>query len=193
MKNHILVFLIVLTFKCSAQDYRQFYSKEFNWRLNIPDGFESLSEQKNAEFSSKGKKVLENVTGQEITDNSKQIFLYNKHKINYILSNWQDFDETKDGKYLTSVKFVNEAIFKSFQHEIPQANIDSVSSSEVISNIVFHVFHITIPLPNSQAKMNMYMFSHLFDKRDFNVYIVFLDEETGKELLKNLRASTFEN
>jgi hypothetical protein len=191
MKHFSLILALIFSIFCKGQDYKQFYSKEFEWRLNIPDDFESVSKQKDKQFASEGKKALEKTVGAEIEDNSKQIFLYTKNRTNYIMSNWQEFDEKKDGKYLSSVKFVNETIFKTFQNQFPEVSIDSTSTSEIISNKEFHVFHVTIPIANTKAKMNMYVFSHLFEKKDFNVYVVFIDKIIGEELLKNLRSSTF--
>jgi hypothetical protein len=121
MKHFSLILALIFSIFCKGQDYKQFYSKEFEWRLNIPDDFESVSKQKDKQFASEGKKALEKTVGAEIEDNSKQIFLYTKNRTNYIMSNWQEFDE----------------------------------------------------------------------KKDFNVYVVFIDKIIGEELLKNLRSSTF--
>ena len=191
MKVKILLLLLLLTtVDCFSQDLKQFYSKEFNWRIDIPDGFTTVSAQKAEETDAKGKLALEKTLGQPIENKAIDIFRFQRDKQNYFQANYQPYDERKDGKYRKNLGMLHKVVYQTFATQFPTVKIDSVTTTETISGIKFVAYKMSINIPN-KGTMEMYMYSHLFGKKDFTVTIICRDEKVGQDILAAWRGSKF--
>ena len=65
---------------------------------------------------------------------------------------------------------------------MPKAKLDSISSTQNISGLEFQRFDVKVDFPNGM-KMKSISFSRLFDKKEFTVYIIAVDEKIGKQML----------
>tara|TARA_B110000259_G_C13937080_1_gene371257 strand:+ start:685 stop:909 length:225 start_codon:yes stop_codon:yes gene_type:complete len=74
---------------------------------------------------------------------------------------------------------------------MPKAKLDSISSTQNISGLEFQRFDVKVDFPNGM-KMESISFSRLFDKKEFTVYIIAVDEKIGKQMLDAFLNSKFE-
>ncbi len=188
-----ILFSIFLSFNLSAQNSGvAFYSPDFKWKVQIPEGFEKVDNQEWSILQGKGEQTLEKTVGQDITNHSKTIFIVKSGNFNYLEANYQPFDTKNDGSYEASNKFVNDIVYKSFKENMPNAKISNTRSKEKINNLIFHKNTFEILMPNSMS-MKMIMYSRLFGKKDFSVNIMFIDSKKGEEMLTAWKNSTFGN
>lgn len=74
---------------------------------------------------------------------------------------------------------------------MPNAVIDSSSSVEKISDLEFQAFKMKIDFPNGMT-MHSLMYSGLFDKKEFSVNILYVDEKLGEKMINAWTNSKFE-
>lgn len=190
--KYLKIILIFFAFQmCMSQENEQFYSKEFNWRMAIPEDFKSVSTQEWATMQNKGETVLEDTFGGEIANNAKTIVVFKSDELNYFEANFQPFDSATDGDYLESFKYVSALLYETFKSQMPDVKLDSVSSRMKINRLKFEVFKLKVTYPN-QTVMHFEMYSRLFDKREFTVNIIYADEKKGAAMAKLWKASKFE-
>ena len=126
-----------------------------------------------------------------VINQAKTIFVFKNADYNYLESNYQPFDMEVDGDYLESCKNVNEILYETFRTQMPNAVIDSSSNLETISSLDFHTFKMKIDLPNG-ITMHSFMYSRLFDKKEFSVNIMYVDDKQGQKMVSAWTNSKFE-
>jgi hypothetical protein len=183
--NYLFICLISITQSSFGQTTttKEIYNKDFNWTINIPEGFESVSSEQWAKMQDKGADAIENTYGEKIVNQSKTIFVFKSDELNYFESNYQPFDTSKDGDYSESCKNVNEILYETFKTQMPDIKIDTIRTVEKIDNLEFQLFKMKIEYSN-KMELNVLMFSRLFDKQELTVNIMYMDENKGK-LMKN--------
>lgn len=195
MSTNIYAFLvtILLLFQnCSGQKTdTKFYDKDFKWSIQIPKDFTKVSAKEWAEKQQKGENALEKTTGEEVINEAKTIFVFKTDDMNYFEANYQPFDVDIDGDYRENNRNVNHALYQTFKDNIPNARIDTLSSTEKIDNLFFYKRETKIYLPNNQI-LDIIMYNRLFDKKEFTVNIMFMDPKRGKEMIDAWKNSKFE-
>ena len=188
-----LVTILLLFQNCNGQKTEtKFYDKDFKWSILIPKGFTQVSEKEWSENQQKGENAIEKTTGEEVINEAKTIFVFKTDDMNYFEANYQPFDIKIDGDYLENNKNVNNTIYQTFKDNMPNAKIDTLSSTEKIDNLIFYKHETKIHLPNNQI-LDMIMYSKLFDKKEFTVNIMFVDPKRGKEMIDAWKNSKFGN
>ena len=188
-----LLFLILKTSICIGQiqsEPEKIKVEEFNWSIQIPEGFQAIKKEewnKNIEL---GQNAIEETFGQEIENQAVTIFSYQKGRFNNLEANWQPFDPEIDGKYDETYSAVNQILFETYNNQMPGAKLDSVSSIQKISGLEFKTFEIRILFPNGII-MKTIGFSRLFNKKEFTVNLIYVDEKIGEEMLKSFKNSEF--
>ena len=192
MKSPLMLLFSFLLFEgCFGQSKdNQIYNSVFNWTITIPEGFKSVSAEQWEKMQNKGASAIEKTYGQEIVNRAKTILVFSDGPTNYFESNYQPFDEHIDGDYVTSCKGVGDILYGTFASQLPKAKIDSARSTEKIDGLVFQKFKIKITIP---GKLVMYslMYSRLFDKNEFAVNILYVDEAKGQQMINSWQTSTF--
>ena len=191
MKKYILIIISLLQFfNSNAQELKQFYSKEFNWRIDVPDGFNTVNSQELNKLQSNGLDAIEKTYDGKVENNTKTLFAFRSDKFNYFEANYQPFDTKTDGDYVKSFNEVNKIIYNTFKTQIPDVVIDSATTSEEINHLLFYVFKIKITFPN---KIIMYgeMYSRLFENQEFSVNIMYIDEKKGTQMKETWKKSRF--
>jgi hypothetical protein len=195
MSKNIYAFLvtILLLFQnCSGQKTdTKFYDKDFKWSIQIPKDFTKVSAKEWAEKQQKGENALEKTTGEEVINEAKTIFVFKTDDMNYFEANYQPFDVDIDGDYRENNRNVNHALYQTFKDNIPNARIDTLSSTEKVDNLFFYKRETKIYLPNNQI-LDIIMYNRLFDKKEFTVNIMFMDPKRGKEMIDAWKNSKFE-
>lgn len=189
-----ILFLLVLALlmSCSGQTARQkeIYNEQFKWSIRIPAGFENVSEAEEQKIQNKGLSAIEKTYGQPVEDHSKPIFIFKSGPQNYFESNHQPFDEAVDGDYRESFNAVNQIIYETFLTQMQGARFDTVSSTTVIDGLDFYTYTMKITHPKGMV-MNFIMYSRLFDKQEFTVNMIYVDEAKGNQMKESWSTSKF--
>lgn len=170
---------------------KEVYNADFKWTITIPEGFENVDAEEWARMQGKGSEALENATGQEIVNLAKDIFVVQSGRSNYLEANYQPFDEAVDGSYAEANKAVNGLLYETFISQMPGIKIDSATTTETISGLKFKAMKMKIIYPNN-ATMFFEMHSRLFDKREFTVNIIYVDEKKGDQMRDAWTKSKFD-
>ena len=167
------------------------YNEDFKWTITIPKNFNNVSSKDWEKMQNKGVDAIENTYDEEVVNQTEIIFVFKNADFNYLESNYQPFDLEIDGDYLESCKNVNEILYKTFKNQIPNAVIDSSSNVETISDLEFQTFKMKIDFPNGMT-MHSFMYSRLFDKKEFSVNIMYVDVKQGEKMIQAWTNSKFE-
>ena len=194
-KFKITCIIIFLGFNsCKSQtesNPKIIHNKDFNWTITIPENFNSINENEWNKTQQKGKDAIEKTFGEEIINQATTIFTFKNGQFNNFEANYQPYDIEIDGNYLETYNDVNEILYQTFETQIPQAKLDSISSTQKISGLEFQRFDVIVDFPNGM-KMKTIGFSRLFDKKEFTVNITAVDERIGKQMLDAFLNSKFE-
>ncbi|HEY0067109.1 MAG TPA: hypothetical protein VGB46_07100 [Flavisolibacter sp.] len=195
MKHLLFTALVVAAVfaGCSEREKakeRLIYNKEFDWTITIPEDFDTLTPKEWAKIQGRGAEAIEKTYGTEIENNSNTIFVFKNSKFNYFESNWQPYDTAEVSSYEETCQAVNDMIYGTFEAQMPDARLDSASSTETISGLEFRVFKVNIGLPDDK-NLECRLYTRLFGNREFSVNITTLDKEKRAALLKAWRGSKF--
>jgi len=169
---------------------QEIYNKDFNWKITIPENFESLNAEQWEKMQNRGAEAIEKTYGEEIINQAKTIFVFKSDQMNYFESNYQPFDTETDGNFVESIKNVGDILYQTFVAQMPNTKIDTTYTTEKIDNLVFQTYKIRLTYPNKMV-LNVFMFSRLFDKKEFTVNIMYVDKLKGEKMLDCWRKSKF--
>lgn len=170
---------------------KEFYNKDFGWKISIPAGFTSVPPKEWKKMQNKGLEAIEDTYEGEVINQSRTIFVFKNGDFNYMEANWQPFDAEVDGNYDESWQSVNEIVYETYQSQMPGVKLDSSSATASIGGLLFREFEIGISFPNGM-RMTTKMFSRLFEEKEFSLNIVYMDDEQGKAMTEAWRKSVFE-
>ena len=188
------IILLLLLSSCNSQtksDSETLKIEEFNWTVNIPENFKPINQEEWNKTIKKGVNAIENTFEGEVDNQATTIFTYKNGQFNNFEANWQPFDVEIDGDYMETYSEVNEMIYQTFETQMPDAKLDSMSSTQKVSGLEFQRFDIKIDFPNG-IKMKTIGFSRLFGKKEFTMNITSVDEKIGKKMLDAFLNSKFE-
>lgn len=181
-----LVSTLFCLFSCEeTRDPNALYNEAFGWEITIPENFKQVSEEEWAKVQNKSN------TPTKDGASPSSIFVLRSGDYNYLESNHQAFDPEIDGDYLSSCKNVNQILYETFENQMPDVQIDSASSTEVIDDLTFQAFKINIQFKNGVV-LHSNIYNRLFDDREFSVNIMYIDELEGKKMLNAWKNSTFD-
>ena len=182
--------LILILTSCSEEtkpiDPNAVFNEEFNWTISIPKQFEKLSAIEWNQIQNGGEEIID-TTDEQL---AKTIVVFRNGDFNYFESNYQLYDSIVDGNYNASCQSLNEGMYENFKEQMPGMQIDSSSSIELIDELAFQNFKISINFPNGMT-LNSNIYSRLFDDRELSVNIMYVDNKVGEEMLSVWRKSSF--
>ena len=188
----LIIFLGLISCKSQTESNPKIiHNKDFNWTITIPENFNSINETEWNKTQQKGKDAIEKTFGEEIINQATTIFTFENGQFNNFEANYQPYDIEIDGNYLETYNDVNEMLYQTFETQMPQAKLDSISSIQKISGLDFQRFDVVVDFPNGM-KMKTVGFSRLFDKKEFTVNITAVDEKILKQMLDAFLNSKFE-
>lgn len=190
--QYLCIVLTVLILGCHGQTKtkREVYNSDFQWTIAIPENFDSVSSEDWRKIQGKGIDAIEKTYDEQVTNQTKTIFVFKSDQMNYVEASYQPFDTITDGSFSESCQAMNRMIYETFKSQMQDIKIDTVSSVETIDNLEFQKFEITIEYP-SKVVFNAAMYSRLFANKEFFVNIMYVDSEKGKSMLDSWRKSTF--
>ncbi len=194
MKINIFIVIIFsfLLLGCEKEKIkpREINYDKFQWSITIPKNFEPVSKEDWARQQNRGIKAIEDAYGEEIDNLAKIIFVFKHGKLNIFEANYQPFDENIDGSHAESFDNVNEVLIETFRSQIPDIKVKKQRSVKIIDGLAFQACRIELTYPNN-VLFNCEMYSHLFNKEELTVNIMFTDNGVGKEMRESLFSSKF--
>ena len=188
-----LIFLMILLESCMGKaksPSKEIYNKEFDWTIEIPEGFESVPAKEWMKMQNRGADAVEKTYDAKVENRTTTIFAFRSDQFHYFESNYQPFDSATDGNYLETFHEVNSMLYGTFEAQMPDAILDSSSSEEIIDGKLFQTYKVNITIPN-KITMEFLMFSRLFGNKEFSVNIMTVDKKKQKILLDAWRNSKF--
>jgi hypothetical protein len=191
--NRLISFFILISLSLGAYaqastETATFYSPEFNWHIDIPPGFEEIEPaiwdlQKGVPDST--------LTDSLATGYPQTILAFKSTDYNYFESNWQTYDSRLKGDYGSHCQSVANQLYQTFANQFPEAQIDTATSNQLVGTLEFEKFVLKMTLPNG-VTLNSYMYSRLFDDKEFSANVFYVNNELGTMLLQSWLYSRFE-
>lgn len=191
-----LLFCLIITLQsCNGHNgqssqKKEIFNKDFNWTITIPENFQNVSAEDWTKMQNEGADAIEKTFDVEIINQAKTIFIFKSDQLNYLESNYQPFDIATNGDYLESCKNVNDVVFETFKTQTQNAKIDSTKSVEKIDDLEFQTFKMKIEYPNKKV-LNLITYSRLFEKKEFTVNIIYVDNKKGEMMKEAWKNSKF--
>ncbi|MFK7811705.1 MAG: hypothetical protein AB8B59_04370 [Maribacter sp.] len=187
-----ILFVLLLTGGqiCNSQtksDLKTVVIKEFNWTVTIPENFTPVKE---GEWGKIIEKSID-FQGEDILNQEATVFTYQNNKFNKFDAVWQPYDAEVCGDYLELNAEANQVMHKMYESQIPNANFDSITKTQTISNLEFQRFDVEIDVPDV-FNMKIIRFYRLFGNKQFNMYMTVIDEKIGEKMLEAFLQSEFE-
>jgi len=190
----LLCFIVIISFLNSlntvAQSPNVYYNKKFKWTITLPEGLDTVNTVEWKKMQSKGEELIEETMGMEMIVEVKTLIVMRYDRFNYFESNYQPYDTTAFDSYAAGFTEVNEILYNTFKAQVPEAKLDSASSTAVIDGLDFLQYKVVIRLSDT-VELNWYMFSRLFGSNEFTVNIMTTDRTKEKELMEAFFRSTF--
>jgi hypothetical protein len=195
MKSSIFLFICLsagVQF-CAAQTApkKEYYSKDFNWRITIPENFQTIDSAEWARMERKGAAVMDKANNTKVENHAITLFQFKTDQMNHFNCSYQPFNPAVDGNYLETKQAINNMLYKTLTTQLQGVKVDTAMSLEKISNLEFHTFTATVTYPNKMI-LHMLMYYRLFDKKEFAINIFYKDEEKGQQMLNAWKSSIFE-
>gem|GEM_PF-6951628 len=150
-----------------AQDKTQTLTfKEFGWTISIPSDY----------------KVMQ-------TEQQDMILAYERDPSHNIQAYWEDFDESKDGKYVDALRSAKKSVTEAVNEQLPGSGTTS-ESEEIIDGKKFAVFTSKVALDEMFTVYNV-TFARVFGKKAVSINLTFADAGEGEKLKDAVRRSRF--
>jgi len=165
-------------------------SQEIGWTIEIPTGFQSLSQSRIAANEQKGKEAIGKVAEGDIKmDSLRHLVNFQKNQFNSFGATIETYTEKQAGDYLANNQLVKKLIFDTYTNQ--KIKVDTLSGREPIAGQIFNTFYIKIYGPSGEVLMNQIMFNQLIKGYDFGVNINHNNEADKEALLNAFKNSKF--
>lgn len=186
----IVIISCLNSLSTAAQSPNVYYNKKFKWTITLPEGLDTVNTAEWKKMQNKGEEIIEETYGVDMDIKVKTLIVMRYDLFNYFESNYQPYDTTAFDSYDAGFNEVNELLYNTFKAQIPEATLDSASSTAVIDGLDFLQYKVVIRL-NDTVELNWYMFSRLFGSNEFTVNIMTADRAKEQELMNAFFRSTF--
>ncbi|MBK1895825.1 hypothetical protein [Chryseobacterium paridis] len=193
--NKILILLFtLLLISCSEKEKKsdsKIVDKTIGFSMIVPGSFSKLDEESKKEQIQKGVKRLDKLHDSAFAlSDIKNTILFKSDDENLFVLNNQDYDVKTQGDYNEAIKGINDLSYQTQSMNFPNANIDSVTSKEMIDGVEFSKFILSTKISETKT-MHMVKYNKLFKDKDFTASVVFTNDELGREVIKAFKDSKF--
>jgi hypothetical protein len=193
----ILVASIILFSSCNSSTPKEektkvetYTSKEIGWTIEIPTGFQSLSQSRIAANEQKGKQAIEKVAEDDIKmDSLRHLVNFQKNQFNSFGATIERYIQKKTGDYIVNTRLIRSLIYDTYTGQ--KIKVDTLSGREEIAGQKFNAFYIKIYGPTGEVLMNQIMFNQLINGYDFGVNINYNNEADKESLFNAFKNSKF--
>jgi hypothetical protein len=166
------------------------FLKEIGWTVTLPPCFNMLDSAEITSTQDRGKAMLEKANDVELNMSGLKTLASAKKGFNYFDATINSFDPEEDGNYEEAIGEAAVATYRSMAENLPDATIDSVTTSQVIDGLRFEKFEMTIKI-SPQVTMTMIVLSKYYKGFDFGISYLYLDEGTRKDFEEMFDKSRF--
>ncbi|MDB5200671.1 MAG: hypothetical protein JWQ27_80 [Ferruginibacter sp.] len=189
----ILLLFPLFFFQSSfAQSPGRLYNfEEIGWTINLPYEFKMIDSVENERKMNRGKKHIEDANGiiAEISD-TKTLISATKNTYNYFNATLTPFNPATDGDFRKVEKTVRDLMYKTIVQRMPDATIDSSTTTILLDGLAFAKFGITVSIKD-KFTIHMLLLTKLYRGYDFGISYLYLDEETKSQIEGMLSRSQF--
>ncbi|KAA3634666.1 MAG: hypothetical protein DWQ02_11050 [Bacteroidetes bacterium] len=184
-KYSLIVIISAILVACGNDKIVNIKSEEINWTVNIPPGFELISEEQWDEVKNKGKIELENYLDRNLNDEDAEttLMVYKNGAFHTIEANYKKHNSEEDFKKRISA--LNKVTYESLAFAIPNTTLDSISSIQKIDGEDFYAFEIKVNYENGE-QLTTKSFRKLIGNKMFSVNILFRDPSIGDKLIQSI-------
>jgi hypothetical protein len=199
MNNYLLILFALIMAACnsSARKNEQpkpktFVGKEIGWTIIIPDGYQSISQNRVQANEQKGKEAIENASGEKVEINGLiHLINFQKNQFNSFQATIQPYSEKQNGNYNESNELTKKAVYDAYTAQ--KIKVDTSSYQKIYAGKSFAAFAINIYGPNGNIIMKQVMLSRLVKGYDFGITINANNNGDEKILFDALENSKFSN
>ena len=186
-----LIIGFILLLSCNKEEKTTFEIGDLKWSLTIPENFKKVPEKDWDKVKDNGIETYEKVTDKNVEnkDIENTIFAYKKGKFHTLESNYKTFDKSEN--YLKSNKELNSVTYETLKKAMPNTELDSISSKQLISGLEFDSFEINLNYENGE-KLTTKSFRRIFGDKRISINILYRNKAIGKILIESLEKSKFE-
>ncbi|GAB5564106.1 MAG: hypothetical protein Wins2KO_11690 [Winogradskyella sp.] len=191
-KPLILIFLISILSCETKSNNDRIVSEAFQWELTLPSNFKKIEVDKWEKIKSEGEKHITNNTGTDLNNLSILIFAvengeFNRFDANYMTE--ENFIEPNT-TFKESFDKINSITYDSFVNTVPNAIIDTTTSTEMIDGLEFLKFEMNTKLEESFV-IKSRSYKRLVDGKVLSINVNYVNDKLGNEILSSLRNSKF--
>lgn len=189
----LVILFTTLAFKLSfaQQIDRKYTFKEVGWSFALPANFKAIDSFDNAQRMERGKEAIEQANDMKAdVSQTRTLISATKDTYNYFSSTITPFDPKKDGDYKAANRSVRDMIYKTFVERMPDAILDSSTTTMTIDGLTFDKFRVTVSM-KEKVLFNMFLLTKLYKGYDFGISYLYLDEETKEQIDAMLKGSKF--
>jgi hypothetical protein len=183
--------LLFLNTTFGQQSGKEYIFKGVGWKIFLPEGFNVIDSIDNTVRNERGKKAIENANDIK-ADISETITLISATKDTYncFNSTITPFDLKKDGNWEETSQTVKDMVYITFVKKMPDAKVDSATTTEIIDGLSFNKFRVTVTI-NDKTLFNSFLLSKLYKGYDFGISYVYINEKTKEKIEEMLKNSKF--
>ncbi len=175
----------------SAQVAKQtvLHSPLFKWSIEVPPGYDEVEPavwdmQKGVIYD-----ALDD--SAQWIEQARTVVAFKANDYHYFEANWKNYSEERQGNFGEHCQAVNEEMYRTFAAQLPDAKIDTASSTQLVGTTEFYRFTIRIELANG-ITLNSQLYSHLFGDKEFSANLFFVNEDYGRLLTEAWLFSKFD-
>ena len=174
----------------SSPKLETYTSKEIGWTIEIPAGFQSLSQSRIAANEQKGKEAIGKVAEGDIKmDSLRHLVNFQKNQFNSFGATIERYTQKKTGDYIVNNRLIRALIYDTYANQ--KIKVDTLSGRMNVAGLSFYTFSIKIYGPTGEVLMNQIMFNQFIKGYDFGVNINYNNEADKEILLKTFFNSKF--
>ncbi|WP_303917614.1 hypothetical protein [Draconibacterium sediminis] len=202
MRIYFLTILsLVLFVSCNTDPNKQvdegkvienkYYSKEIGWSIEIPKGWNVTNRNVTQEREDKGLKAVNEANGIDYDISGlKQLISFQKDRFHIFSATSEKCEIEYEGEYEENKILVKQLLYNTYANN--GIKFDTISSTEIIDNLEFDLFHITIYDPKGNVILYQDFYSRFINGLDFGVNLNYIDEKEKNELMKVWKNSKFD-
>lgn len=159
--------------------------------MNLPEGFEELSENESEKILSKGKKSIDKIYDANINISDIKPKLFKIDENNYFLINIREYDPKIDGDYDDAVNQSNGLLYRTYLKSFANTQIDTLNQQKIIDNTEFTKYLISVKAsPNTEMKVLNY--TSFVKNNDVRIAVVYIDDNIGNKVIQEIGNAKFE-
>ncbi|RZJ81702.1 MAG: hypothetical protein EOO47_03320 [Flavobacterium sp.] len=166
-------------------------SDEIGWEIEIPAGFNKISQARIDANDKLGKEAVGKVYDGDVkVDSLRHLVSFNKNRFNLFDSTIEPYTEQKPGEYEANNQLIKKLIFDTYAKQ--GIKIDTSSNKIEVSGLQFHAFYIKVFGPNGTTVLNQVMFNRAIRNYDFGINITFNNSIDSALLIDAFKQSKFD-